>query len=334
MSLIHLALVAQSRRVRRGEASQVAAALQRQISRDFAPLWGVDATIDAFAALDEVPPGYWPIIVRDALPQRGVVGIHLDDRGQPFSLVQYSQTWSLTASHEVLEMVADPQGNRLMPGGSLKRGQGIVEFLIEVCDPCGAPEFAYTVNGILVSDFITPHYYDPRAVPGVRYSFSGALDRPRGLLPGGYVARREPITGEWWRAFRTHGGRALITSLGPRLNDGRPLRERIDEDNTLTFLYDGVPLDDPSVIAASARYESSTTASRAQATQLHAQIERLILQAAARSAAPRADPGRERRRQGRPPPVRLEPIVTRGPAARPGEGPHPDDRRTRRTPAD
>jgi hypothetical protein len=301
---MHLALVSESRHIPARGISMVAAALQRQISRDFAPIWGLDATIDAFRALDEVPPGYWPIIVRDALPIRGVLGIHLDERGQPFALVKANATWSLSASHEALEMLADPQGNRLMPGGSPKGGQGIVDFLVEVCDPCGAPRFAYTVNGILVSDFITPAYYDPAAVPGVRYSFSGAIRRPRGLLPGGYVAWREPITGAWWRAQQSRDGRQRIQSLGIQPPDGRPLRERIDEENPLTFLHDGVPPDDAVVAAADVRFASSMAASRASAGQIHRQIEQLISGA--------SGPERRRRKPQSPIPASVPRPVARG----------------------
>ena len=90
-----------------------------------------------------------------------------------------SDSWSLTALHEMLEMLADPFGNRLVPGQSPKPDQGRVEFLVEVCDPSEADEFGYTVNDILVSDFYTPHFFDPVKADGVRYSFTGAITEPR-----------------------------------------------------------------------------------------------------------------------------------------------------------
>jgi hypothetical protein len=72
-------------------------------------------------------------------------------------LVQASEGWQLTTSHEWLEMLADAFGNRLVAGQSPKEDQGRVEFLLEVCDPPEDAQFAYTSNGILVSDFLTPH---------------------------------------------------------------------------------------------------------------------------------------------------------------------------------
>ena len=93
------------------------------------------------------------MIVQDV---QDAAGVHLDKKGQPFSLVEAGNSWSLTASHGVLEMLADPFGNRLIAGPSPKSGQGRVEFLVEVCDPSEDSANAYTVNDVLVSDFYTP----------------------------------------------------------------------------------------------------------------------------------------------------------------------------------
>src|SRR5262245_15214122 len=95
-----------------GAVSKVAAALQKQATRDFGPIWGVTATVDAFASLSEVPLGYWPIIVGQE--GQGGGGVHLDQDNQPFALVDFTSDWTVTASHECLEMLADPSGNRLV----------------------------------------------------------------------------------------------------------------------------------------------------------------------------------------------------------------------------
>ncbi len=76
-------------------------------------------------------------------------------------------------------MLADPFGDRMIPGPSIKEEQGRVSYLVEVCDPPESEEFAYTVNDVLVSDFITSAFCDPKKVDGVRYSFTGAVKHPR-----------------------------------------------------------------------------------------------------------------------------------------------------------
>src|SRR3954452_13702374 len=159
-----LALVSESRRVRSGDVMKVAAALQKQAVRDLAPIWEISATVDAFERLEHVPVGYWPMIVMDDIRQQGAAGIHLDRDRQPFALITAADninSWSLTASHEALEMLVDPFGDHLVTGDSPAEGQTRVRFLVEVCDPSEAATFAYTVNEILVADFYTPRYFDP-----------------------------------------------------------------------------------------------------------------------------------------------------------------------------
>src|SRR5437762_7857854 len=185
MLVYNLALVSLVRGHDASDIARVAAALQRQATRDFSPLWGVRASVDAFPRLKDVPIGYWPMIVETDIHTPGAAGVHEDRNGQPFALIEMSDSWSLTASHEMLEMLGDPFGKRVIAGRSPKRGQGRVEFLVEMCDPCEADEFGYTVNDILVSDFITPNFYDPKRADGVRYSFTGALPGPRQILRGG-----------------------------------------------------------------------------------------------------------------------------------------------------
>lgn len=287
MPLINLALVVETARIPRTAIKEVAAAVQRQISRDFAPVWDVNATVDPFISLGDVPPGYWPILVRDDFPGMNIIGIHLDDKGQPFALVRHNPTWSLTVSHEALEMISDPWGNRLVPGGSPKPGQGLVELLVEVCDPPGGVAHAYTVNGYLVSDFVTPAYYEPVAVAGGRYSFTGAIGRPRDIVGGGYLAWREPTTDEWWSWDWVNRPRPVFRSLGRLSDPTKPLRQQVDENSINTELFTGAPASHPAVLAAAERLASTRAASRADALRLQRLIERLV---AAETRPPSTDP--------------------------------------------
>src|SRR5260370_33232139 len=109
MLIRQVALVSEAASVPFSNLGQVSAALQKQAARALAPIWEVQATVDAFAALEDVPVGYWQIIIRDDIHQRAA-GIHEDKSGQPFALVRSGDAWSITASHENLEMLVDPFG--------------------------------------------------------------------------------------------------------------------------------------------------------------------------------------------------------------------------------
>jgi hypothetical protein len=199
MLTVNLALVSLVEGHDPSDVARVAAALQRQAVRDLEPIWDRPATVDAFPRLEDVPVGYWPMIVETDIGTPGAAGVHMDKNGQPFALIQMSDSWSLTASHEMLEMLVDPFGNRVVPGQSPKDDQGRVEILVEVSDPCESDDCAYTVNDVLVSDFYTPHFFDPVATEGARYDFTGKITEPREVLPGGYMSWHDPVSNHWWQ---------------------------------------------------------------------------------------------------------------------------------------
>lgn len=227
-----VALISESRRVSQADLLKVSAALQKQAIRDLGPIWQISATVDAFEKLEDVPPGYWPIIIMDDIGFDGAAGIHLDRNGQPFALVTASDdrdVWSLTCSHELLEMLVDPFGNRVVPGDSPDSTQGRVDFLVEVSDPSEAAEFGYTCNGILVSDFYTPQFFDPVGASGVRYSFTGAIKTPRDVLKGGYLSWFEPESGHWFQETWFSGAQSKFVDLG-RLDASKgSIRSQIDK---------------------------------------------------------------------------------------------------------
>ena len=163
------------------EITQVEAALQVQIQGDFSPIWEVSGSVAAFARLEDVPLGHWPLILKDNIGEKDAAGYHLDKRNQPYALIAYDDSWTLTASHEDLEMLADPFGNRVVPGPSIDPAHEAdrVSYLVEVCDPCEDSAYSYSINGIVVSDFIAPHFHVPESTAGARYSFTGAVKAPR-----------------------------------------------------------------------------------------------------------------------------------------------------------
>jgi hypothetical protein len=59
------------------------------------------------------------VLIDDTIPY-DAQGIHLsEDNGQPFALTAYCDDWSLTTSHESIEMLVDPSGNRTVATNSL-----------------------------------------------------------------------------------------------------------------------------------------------------------------------------------------------------------------------
>jgi hypothetical protein len=269
-----LALVSESASIEFPEVGRVAAALDKQATRDFGPIWEIRTSVHAFATLEDVPLGYWPMVVKDDIGFQGAAGIHLDKDGQPFALIDAGENWGLTASHECLEMLGDPFGNRTIAGPSIKSGQGRVSYLVEVSDPSEAAEFGYTVNDILVSDFYTPSYFDPVAASGVRYSFTGAITKPREVLKGGYLSWQEPVSDHWFQAT-FFGPKLQIRDIGPIDASKGSLRSQIDAmtmDRTMKVLKPK-----PAELTAFAtRRTLGADSSAARAKSLKSQIASLV----------------------------------------------------------
>jgi hypothetical protein len=270
-----LALVSETARVSSSELARVAAALNKQATRDITQLWGVQASVDAFSNLEDVPLGYWPMVVRDDIGVPGAAGIHLDEDGQPFALIQHSNSWSLTASHEAVEMMVDPLGDRVIAGPSLKEDQGRVEYLVEVADPSEAAEFGYTINGILMSDFYGPQFFDPRAAQGVRYSFTGAITEPRQVLRGGYISWHEPISGHWWQLLH-FGAEPEFLDLGRLDLAGQSIRSFIDSHTVVDEQFSGVDRENRQLQAAIRAGEATERATNSKAESWRRQIDQLI----------------------------------------------------------
>ena len=128
----------------------------------------------------------------------------------------------------MIEMLVDPFGSRFVPGDSPMPDQGRVNFLVEACDPSEGAEFGYTINNLLVSDFYTPHYFDPVQSAGVRYSFTGAITEPRQVLQGGYLSWQDPISTHFFQERRIDTIEPEFEDLGAPTDESLTPREFID----------------------------------------------------------------------------------------------------------
>jgi hypothetical protein len=169
----------------------VAQSLQTQVDRDFSAAWGARARVRA-APGTAAPDGTWPIYLVGG-HEMGP-GIHAGDGGDPFAEVTCGDGWTLAASHVLLEMIADPRGDRLMDGPRPAPGTGRrpVRYLVEVCDPCQV--FHYVIDGVEVSNFVTPDYYRADAMA---VDFLRLIRRPLEVWPGCSLAWQDPEDGHW-----------------------------------------------------------------------------------------------------------------------------------------
>jgi hypothetical protein len=237
MSITQIGLVDMTGKINVDLIHSAAIALNLQVTRDLPQFWPVSATVFYLPNPKKVPAGVWPVqLVKTLPPDEG--GFHSDKHKQPYAKVIASPddtTWTIDASHEILEMLVDPYGNRMQSsvaieivGGKIQDGTGQFGYLVEACDPCEDNSYAYTINGVAVSDFITPHFYDPMVTPGTRYSFTGAIKGPRQILPGGYISWVNAQIDEWQQLMYVDPSKPpTIQNIG-KADGGKSLREWID----------------------------------------------------------------------------------------------------------
>jgi hypothetical protein len=162
-------------------------ALQRQVSLDFRAYWDLDCQLILLPKNDALTSGWWQISVIDNPDQAGALGYHeLTIHGTPLGKVfagldiQSGGSWTVTLSHELLEMLADPWINWCAQGSDGK------VYALEVCDAVEADELGYQIDGVLVSDFITPAWFEP--TQGDRVDFKQRISKPLQLAAGGYIS--------------------------------------------------------------------------------------------------------------------------------------------------
>ena len=211
MSLPVIAITNASTCLSDAQVEAVLPALQKQIDTDFKAYWQEDCTLTLLSKLEALPKGWWQIIVLDNPDQAGALGYHeLSSTGTPLGKV-FAQfdirngfSWTVTLRHELLEMLADPWINWCAIGRDSR------VYALEVCDPVEADELAYTIDGVLVSNFVTPAWFEPTGAD--RRDYRRHLTRELEVHAGGYASVFDPRCG--WKQITAKG------EGGPRITPG------------------------------------------------------------------------------------------------------------------
>jgi hypothetical protein len=198
----------------KAELARAASALQRQILEHFFPSWGVSATVRAAATSGPAGKEDWILELRRTPTIEGVLGIHqVTATGMPLMLdfplldARDGVPWTVTASHEALETLADPW---------LRRGVQDDDgawWAIEICDAVEAD--TYVIDGITVSNFCLPTWGEPPLVrSGVRYDHLGLCKQPWEVREGGYAQRFDARTNAWTQIGSMRPARRELHNLG------------------------------------------------------------------------------------------------------------------------
>jgi hypothetical protein len=188
------ALIAEDGCVATDVLAFIAAAVNLQMQRDVAPVWGDDVwTVVALDSLAGVKSDQTRKILtfRKKLRVAGALGFHTEASG-----VDYAEALppaarppgeaidGTTTSHEVIETFGDPTCNAYVRAPSGRR------LARELADPVEADAYPISVRigaetrQVMVSNFVFPSWYHGGPGP---YDFLKRLDFPEEMTAGGYL---------------------------------------------------------------------------------------------------------------------------------------------------
>jgi hypothetical protein len=187
-------------------------AVNRQIAHDFSPHWHLGGELRLEGAVGKDPDeehvpelrGDAILYLWDDVDVEDALGYHdRTARGIPFGFVftelvkQLGEPWTVTFSHEALELIADPEVNLLVAGPHPADPNREVFHWYEMCD--AVQDERYKVDGVEVSNFLLPLYFTASAELGGRNDFLGRLTQGKplrsfGINPGGYIGFYNPDT--------------------------------------------------------------------------------------------------------------------------------------------
>ncbi len=209
-----ICIVNRSKSVSDADLKRVLSALQKQITRDFEPAWGWGANLKFNAKKFDMQ-----VIVKDHA-KGGDLGYHIKN-GKAVAYifakddVADSGEYTSTLSHELLEMIADPNVNLYAIGKFTNKGRrrnGL--FGLEVCDP--VQENLYEIDGVRVSDWVRPEWFEPEHKKGtMKMDHMGVIDAPFTLADGGYA---DVFAGSRWHTIL---GRKAKVKRGRHRADAR-----------------------------------------------------------------------------------------------------------------
>lgn len=182
------------------DAKTMVDAVAIQIVRDVAPDWSrLPCPPIYFSTEAEIPAGMPRLAIVDASDQANALGYHtIDNGGNITGIVAVKPVldaggsalvgpWSVASvlSHEVIEAMIDPFCCSLSETNDGHR------WPIEPGDACEGA--SYEINGVSVSNYSLPNFFNPMPAPGAKFDKLGVLPGPFTLsATGGYADIEDP----------------------------------------------------------------------------------------------------------------------------------------------
>lgn len=226
--MFDIAIKNRSTAVSDAELSAALPGFQAQISKDFTPFWGTDAKLTMVGKSARPKAHQWQVVLLDTSDEADALGYHdVTADGTPLGKVFVKSTidegglWTVTFSHEVLEMLVDPEINLCAVDERHSR-----IYAYEVCDAVEADVLAYKAKGVPVSDFVLPNWFEPGAT-GTKRSFRGNVSKAFELAKGGYISYLDFGSGKGWEQIDRRLGKSGVAPGSRKDRRTRPIEHRV-----------------------------------------------------------------------------------------------------------
>jgi len=222
-----IAVLNRSSEVEDAELEQINHSLQHELDSAFAKVWGTGAILNLVPrGSDEGWQNKWNLVVVDNMEEAGALGYHdLTPDGLPVGYVgaktvaEYDDTLSVTISHEIFEMLGDPEINLAADDGAGRL------CWYENCDPVEADDLAYTVFDVPISNYVYPTWFVPSlASRTMKFDRMGYTSRPFMLCRGGYQGYTTSWPPNWQQEFAETEGPMAMHDARPKFLSRRMRR--------------------------------------------------------------------------------------------------------------
>jgi hypothetical protein len=191
-----LAVINESTAIVDADVKKMLPAFTQLWNTDLNSVWGVGNANFTLVPKGHSPAaGTWWVVFLDDSDQAGALAYHdLTNEGLPISkvfvksILADKSSVSVGATHEICEMAVDPWLNSAYqdPHGTFWAG--------EVCDPVEDDKYGYSIEGILVTDFVTPNWF-AHVHAQATIDFKHFARAPFAVLSGGYAQKFDPQKG-------------------------------------------------------------------------------------------------------------------------------------------
>ena len=177
------------------DVKRAVSAVNQQVTRHFRPAWSIQGSVTLGTKNADAV-----MYLQDEADVDDALGYHdQENSGKPCGFVfpsvseAYGEPWSVTLSHEVLELLGNPHVYGYALGKHPTENRDVL-YWTELCDAVQAD--TYAIGGVDVSNFVLPFYFTRSVEPGIKNDYLGTSLKSLGLNPGGYLGYYDPLSGE------------------------------------------------------------------------------------------------------------------------------------------